>query len=119
MTGNKYIKDRKEIFNKGFASGFSAGLQVASDYITMSMRDKEVMSGKPFGREKIERIMVNSIKLDDHFWKAFSDDVEADYIQEEMDAKLREVYGDDLIPFRERHPYAHQYGYTKPRKGWV
>lgn len=119
MAGNKYIKDRKEIYNKGFAAGFSAGLQVASDYMTMSMRDAEVMSGKPFGRGKIERILENSIKLDDHFWLAFSDHVEADYVQEEMDAKLREVWGDDLIPFRERHPYAAQYGYAKPRKGWV
>ena len=119
MGGNKYIKDRSEIFNKGFAAGMMAGLQVASDYITMSMRDPEVMSGKPFGRGKIERIMENSIKLDDYFWVAFSDHVEADCRQEEMDAVLREVYGDDLIPFRERHPYAKKYDYKKARKGWT
>ena len=116
---NKYLKDRRDIYNKGFAAGFSAGLQVATDYMTITFRDPEVMSGKPLGRGKIERIIENSIKLDDHFCIAFSDHVEADYVQEEMDAILREVWEDDLIPFRERHPYAAQYGYAKARKGWV
>ena len=119
MAVNKYIKDRNEILRKGFAAGMQVGMQVASDYITMSLRDPKVVGGTPFGRERIERLMTNSMELDDHFWVAFSDEVEADYVQEEMDAKLREVYGDDLIPFAERYPNVKQYGYNKARKGWV
>ena len=119
MTGNKYIKDRKEIYKNGFAAGMRVGMQVASDYLTISLRDPKIVGGTPFGRERIERLMLNSMELDDHFWVAFSDEVEADYRQEEMDAKLREVYGDDLIPFAERYPNVKQYGYKKPRKGWV
>jgi hypothetical protein len=60
----------------------------------------------------------NVSMLDDHFCDAFSDSVEADYLQEEMDGVLREIFGDELIPFAERYPIVKQYGYLKARKGW-
>lgn len=119
MAGNEYLKKQKERDRKNFAAGLQAGMQLACDYITMALRDPDCMGKDTFGRGRIEKLLSKSMEMDDHFWVAFGDDVEADYVQEEMDARLREVYGDELVPFAQRYPMVKQMGYQKSRKGWV
>lgn len=120
MGGNNaFLKKQKQRDRDFFAAGLRVGMQIASDYITLALREPEIMKKDIFGRERIEKVLNHAMKLDDHFWVAFGQDVEADYVQEELDAKLREVYGDDLIPFAERYPQVRQMGYQKARKGWV
>ena len=46
------------------------------------------------------------------------DAVEVVHGRWEMDGVLREIFGDDLIPFQKRYPIVKQYGYLKSRKGW-
>jgi hypothetical protein len=77
------------------------------------------MGKDTFGRKRIEKINEKTMELDDYFNPAFSSHVEAERYQEEMDRKLREIYEDDLVPFRERYPYLKDFKYDKPKKGWV
>ena len=120
MGGNNaFLKKQKERDRKFFEAGMQVGMQLASDYITLALRDPETIGKDIFGRGRIDKVLNKAMELDDHFWVAFGQDVEADHVQEEMDAALREVYGDDLVPFAQRYPMVQQMGYKKARKGWV
>lgn len=44
---------------------------------------------------------------------------QADKKQEELDALLLEIWGDDLSKFYERYPEIKQIRYDKAQKGWV
>ena len=115
---NDFIKRRDERDRKFFDAGMMFGLQLANDLYQITLHDKSVVGSRVMGRDLLQRVADNISKLDDHFSDAFSDHVEADYLQEEMDGVLRDIYGDDLVPFAERYPMVRQYGYLKSRKGW-
>lgn len=115
---NDFLKRRDERDRKFFDAGMMFGLQLANDFYQITLHDKTVMGSRVLGRAMIGKVAAHCSELDDHFSDAFSDSVEADYLQEEMDGVLREILGDELIPFRERYPIVKQYGYLKSRKGW-
>lgn len=117
--GNAYLDKQRKRDQEFFMAGMNTGMQIASDYLQIALRDPEAMGKDTFGRKRIEKILQKCMELDDHFSVAFSGDVDADHAQEEMDALLREIYGDDLVPFKERYPNVKQFGYQKPKKGWV
>jgi hypothetical protein len=119
MGNNNYIKQRHERDREMFAAGLNMGMQIVADYFQIALRDPDVMGKDTFGRNRIERINNKTLELDDYFNPAFSDDVEAERYQEEMDRLLREIWGKDLVPFRERYPSLKTIKYNKPRKNWV
>lgn len=41
---------------------------------------------------------------------------EQDYMQEQLDGALREIFGDATVPFAVRHPYIRGIDYTKKRR---
>lgn len=119
MGHNDLIKQMKKRERQVFAAGLNMGMQIAADYFQMALREPEVVNTDIFGRKRIDRIILKTFELDEYFSPAFSSHVEAERYQEEMDRKLREIYGDDLVPFRERYPYLKDFKYDKPKKGWV
>ena len=119
MGKNEYLAQRQKRDQEMFAAGLNMGMQIAGDYFQMAVRDPEAVSKDIFGRGRIEKILKKTMELDEYFSLAFSEDVEAEKYQEEMDRKLREIWEDDLVPFMERYPNLKYYGYDKPRKGWV
>lgn len=103
-----------------FEAGMRTGAQLVADFMTMSLRDPNVMTKyRVLSPETLDKVFENCSKLDEHFSLAFSDDVEADYVREEWDGVLRETYGDKTHPFDVRFPYAREIKYLKPRKGWI
>ena len=118
MSRNAYLEQQKKREREVFAAALSMGMQIAGDYFQIAIRDPEVMGKDIFGRGRIEKIMEKTMELDEYFSLAFSDDVEAERYQEEMDRKLREIYGNDLIPFSGRYPNLKKIKYDKPKKGW-
>jgi hypothetical protein len=119
MGNNNYIKQRHERDREMLAAGLNMGMQIVADYFQIALRDPDVMGKDTFGRNRIERINNKTLELDDYFNPAFSDDVEAERYQEEMDRLLREIWGKDLVPFRERYPSLKTIKYNKARKNWV
>ena len=117
---SNYLKQLKEAYRQGFNHGMDTGVQLMDDFISMSLHDPEVMGkNRVLNSGSINKIFDNCSKLDDHFSRAFDiDDVEADYIREEMDAALRDIYQDKADPFGKRYPYAKEIRYCKSRKGW-
>lgn len=119
MGRNDYLKNRADRDRYMLVTGMQMGMQVASDYFQIALRDPEVVGKDTFGRGRIEKIVKKTVELDDYFNLAFSDHVEADRYQEEMDRLLREIWGDDLIPFSGRYDQVKTIKYDKPKKGWA
>ena len=113
MSENGYLKRQKASRQAILDMGEQLGNQKMWDYVQISLMDKF-----QFDRSQIETLFKSVHELADTFHTAFTDDVEADYYQEKMDAILREGWGADLVPFRERYPMIKQFGYDKARKGW-
>lgn len=118
--GLTYLQ-RQQIHDRSvFEAGMRTGAQLVADFMTMSLRDPDVMTKyRVLSPETLDRVFENCSKLDDYFSIAFSDHVEADYRREEWDSILRETYGDKTHPFPVRFPYAKDIKYLKPRKGWI
>lgn len=119
MVKNDLLKRQEARERQVFAAGLRMGMQIAGDYFQIALRDPEVVGKDTFGRGRIEKIVQKTMELDDYFSSAFSDHVEAERYQEEMDRLLREIWEDDLIPFNERYDTVKTIKYNKPKKGWV
>lgn len=116
---NAYIKQR-DARNQAFQeAGEEMGLQKLWDYVQIALRDPEIMGKDVFGRKRLEKLYTKCMELADHYKVAFTFDVEADKIQRDFDAQLREIWGEDLVTFYERYPYLKKTRYDKPMKGWV
>ena len=118
MSENGYLKRQKEDRQAVLDAGEQLGTQKMWDYVQIALTDPEFMKNKTLTREGIEKLFRYVHNLADTFHVAFTDDVEADYYQEKMDARLREKWGPDLVPFHERYPMLKRPGYNKARKGW-
>lgn len=95
------------------------GMQKVWDYVQIALRDQELMGKDVFGRARLEKLYKRLMELADYYHTAFTDDKEADCRQEEMDARLREVWRDDLNTFYERYPQLKKQAYDKKRKWWT
>lgn len=94
------------------------GIQKAWDYIQLVLTDPAVMSTHAVTRERLEKIYTAMRDVAGRYADCFTTDVEADVRQEELDARLREIWGDDLQTFYERYPYIKQFNYGKSQNGW-
>lgn len=120
MAQNEFLRKRDERDRRFFMAGMMTGAQLVTDFVSQSLHDPAVMGKtRVLNRGSIDKIFDNCSKLDDHFCLAFSNHVEADYIRDEWDAVMRDIYEDDAAPFTKRYPYAKEFQYLKPQKGWV
>lgn len=118
MAKNDYLARQRVAQQTYFDIGEEMGLQKMWDFVTLALRDPEIMGKDVFGRQRLEKVYAKVKEYSDYYHTAFTSDSEADYIQEKMDAGLREVWGDDLHTFYERYPYLKKLGYDKPHKSW-
>ena len=120
MSGNnQYLKDRKKRDQEFFEAGFDVGVQWVTDLLQASLRNEKAMGGDVFGLDRTLRLFNQCTEYDLHFSDALTTAKEADVLQEELDGILREIFGEKLIPFRERYPKLKEASYKKPKKGWV
>lgn len=119
MGGSNAYLAKKAAVNQAILDvGIESGKQQIVDYMTIALRDPNVVGRDIFGRERIVKIIAAIEALDREFADAYTVEAEADHLQDKLDRKLREVYGDDLVPFRVRQPHVVQPRYHKARKGW-
>ena len=115
--GNGYLEKRQAMHQGLLDTGEQIGMQKMWDYIQLTLRDPEVMKKDTFGKERLDRIYQQLKVLVDRYHICFTDDKEADYYQEELDAQLRKGCN-EFYPFYERYPQLKQLGYSKSGKGW-
>ena len=116
--GRNYSERQADRISSLMAIAMDEGTQRTFDLLTCVLHDPDVMGSDTFGFTRIEKIRRALIERDHYYSDAFGDGPEADVKQEELDKELRAVYGDKLVPFRERHPAIKIPGYDKAIKGW-
>ena len=116
---NDYKSQRRERDKSYFDVGEEMGIQKMADYIAIALHDPDCMGENAFEREQIDAFFAYLQAAVDFYGKAFSDSNEADHIQQKLDDALKEIYGDDFQPFRERYPHIKEESYKKAKKGWV
>ena len=119
MAKNGYLEKKAAKDQALIEAGVQCGKQQMVDYISCVLRNPKYVEKDIHGRDRIDKIMVGLYEYDRKYEKAYTKDVEADVAQEHLDDELREIYGDELVPFRERQPDIIQMNYSKARKGWV
>lgn len=117
--GKNFLKRQTELNQKFLDVGEDMGVQKMVDYLTVVLRDPNVMRKDVYGKERLERILNALAEVDKEFCVCFTDDKDADVYQERLDKILKEAYGDNFSPFYERYPFIKQMKYRKPKKGWV
>ena len=115
---NTYLERQRERDQKFLDAGERMGIQKMWDYMQIALRDPKIMGKDVFGRKRLEKLFFETKELAEYFHTAFTDDKEADLVQRDMDAALREIWGDDLSPFYDRYPELKKLGYDKSRKNW-
>lgn len=119
MAKNNYVAQREARDQYYFEQGEAVGFQRCLDYMQHLLRNPKYVGKDIFGRKRWELLYEGLKECDKTFCKAFTHDVDADYFQEKMDAGIREIFGDDTLPFPERYPMFKKANYNKPMKGWV
>ena len=119
MGENTYLKKKRAERQAVLDIGEELGMQKMWDYVQMALRDPDTVGKDVFGKERLRKLYQKMTALASEYHTAFTDDKEADYYQEKMDAQLREVWGSELQTFYERYPYIKKQDYTKPRKNWL
>lgn len=119
MPKNNYLAHREARDQYYFENGEKVGFQRCLDYMQALLRNPEYVGRDVFGRKRWEKLYEGLKECDKTFGNAFTHEVDADYCQEQLDGCIREIFGDDTLPFAERYPLFKKTNYTKPMKGWV
>ena len=120
MAKNDYLH-RQQQMKQGFLEvGMDAGFQKCWDILQIVLHDPKVMGKDIFGKNRIKKIYRAMVELESKLGRAYSPTIykDADVCQRDLDALLKEIWGDELCPFQERYPYIKQPGYDKGRKEW-
>jgi hypothetical protein len=115
---NAYLAKQEQIRKRFLQAGMDTAWQEFWDLLCIVLHDPEVMGKDTFGKERLMKIRAAIAVLEDKFCPAMTTHPEADYYQEKMDALLRDIFGDDLAPFKDRYPYVQQFDYSKGKKEW-
>ena len=119
MAKNDYQKRREARDQAWLDVGEEMGIQKMADYVAIALHDPDVMGKNVYSRARIEKFFGKLSELAEKHKKAFTDDKEVELYQRNLDAELREIYGDDLQTFFVRYPYVKEQSYKKAKKGWV
>ena len=115
---NPYLEKQQAVYQGMLDVGMDVGFQKCWDLVQLALRDPEVVGKDTFGKERMKRLYKGLKKKEHDFGGALTGGVDADYLQEKLDANLREIWGDGLYPFEERYPYIKQTNYKKGKKEW-
>lgn len=96
--GNSYAERVQRDRQRYLDIGLDSGAQIVHDMLCVALRDKQAMGDDVWGRERIVRLLTRQ-----------------DYMQEQLDGVLREIFGAATVPFAVRHPYVREIDYTKRR----
>ena len=115
---NAFLQKQEKMYQHYLDMGEHIAIQKMWDYLSIVLHDPKVMGKDTFGPKRMAKIFEAMKKMVDEYHVAFTDDKEADYYQEKMDAHLRQIWRDETLSFYERYPEIKKINYDKARKGW-
>ena len=112
----KQLQEKQVMLDIGMDTGF----QKHWDLIQIVLHDPKVMGKDTFGKERIKKLYWAVKELEKELGRAWlpTKKNDADVCQRDLDALLREIWGDELCPFDQRYPYLKKPDYSKPNKNW-
>ena len=120
MAKNDFLKKRDERDQRFFEAGRDVGFQQCFDYIFNALRDPQMVGKDIWGEGRLVKLHQICIEYDRHFHGAWNPKNKmADYLQEELDARLKEGLPNYFAPFAFRYPYMKDISYNKPQQGWT
>lgn len=120
MAKNAFLAKQQAIKQGMLDVGMDTGFQKCWDLFQIVLHDPKVMGKDTFGKERIKKLYWAMKELEKELGKAWLPSLEkdADVMQRDLDALLKEIWGDELCPFHERYPHIKQPDYSKGNKNW-
>lgn len=117
MARNGYLERRQEEIDAWMIAQKHTTIQYMVDTFMVVLHDPDIMGKDTFGKERIKKVVKAWMETYNIFHEAMEKTPEADYWQEKLDGKLRDILGDELVPFAERYEWLKktQYGGKKKR----
>lgn len=107
----KHIERMNALADGAASVGEDVGFQKCADLFFLAL----IEDG--WGKKRLERIFVKVHELQREYNDAYKCKPESDWLQEQMDAKLRKSCGEHFVPFCARNPYIKQFNYHRRKKG--
>ena len=99
-----------------FVAGCEITAQQMFDMMCLALHDPEIMGKDSFGAKRLKKVHNAMYEFEKKYHDAWVHKEESDYLQEKLDAALREIFGEDLAPFKERYPLTREWDYFKATK---
>lgn len=116
MANNKFLAQIDKAKQDCFVAGCDIATQQMFDLMCIVLHDPEVMGkGHTIGASRLKKISAAMRELENTYHEAWLYQPESDYLQEKLDANLREIFG-IIEPFQKRYPLCRQWNYMKPYK---
>lgn len=117
MAKNDFLARQRKREQEVFEAGLRIGRQQMCDFITLALREPDVMRKDTFSGKRIIAVLNEVKRLMEEFSPAFEKCDEADYYQEKLDCALREAYGDEIrdgfFSFDERYEIVKKFDYNE------
>ena len=120
MGKNDFLKRQQDKCQMYLDVGMDTGFQKAWDLLQIVLHDPKVMGKDTFGKERIKKLFWAMKDLEKDLGRAWLPSMhnDADVQQRNLDALLKEIWGEELCPFKDRYPFVKQPDYSKGRKAW-
>ena len=113
---NKFLQQIERAKQECFVAGCDISTQQMFDMMCLVLHDPEVMGKyRTIGAEQLKRIHFALYEQEAKYHDAWMNEPESDYLQEMLDANLREIFG-EIDPFQKRYPLFKEWNYNKPWK---
>lgn len=117
MAVNAYLNQMSQIRQECFVAGCEITAQQMFDLLCLVLNDPEIMGRDTFGAKRLVKIRKALYDREKLYHDAWTFTEESDYLQEKLDAALREIFGENAEKFSERYPLCKTWNYNKRRKG--
>lgn len=113
---NNFLKQIDKAKRECFVAGCEITEQQMFDMLSLALHDPDVMGKyRTIGADQIRKIADAMVNLESQYHDAWMFKPESDYLQEQLDKNLREIFG-EIEPFQKRYPLCRVWNYNKPWK---
>lgn len=117
MKQSGYLKRQADVQDKLLRIGTEVGQQQVFDALALALRDPEIMSAKGvLGPAKVKTVCQRVQEIVQEFADAWSPGPEQDYQQDRLDRALKDIFGEELQPFKQRYPFMKEQKYRRIKR---